>query len=106
MLTQTLASLDLTADLLASSIPIDKSASPNQNAITYRGRIPDAVTFNIPSGCNSGTNVENGEKLERGCVSEMSRDSKEGQTEEKVKIEIKVEDEERVDDVDPMWRPW
>ncbi|KAG9429705.1 enhancer of split mgamma protein [Apis mellifera carnica] len=111
VLTQTLASLDLTADLLASSIPIDKSASPNQNAITYRGRIPDAVTFNIPSGCNSGTNVENGEKLERGCVSEMSRDSKEGQTEEKVKIEIKVEDEEeidveRVDDVDPMWRPW
>lgn len=42
----------------------------------------------------------------------MAKDSKEGQTAEKVKTEIKVEDEEeidveRVDEVDPdMWRPW
>lgn len=113
VLTQTLASLDLTTDLLASSIPIDniQVASSNQNAVTYRGRIPDAITFNIPSGCNSGTTVENGEKLERGCISEISKDLKEGQTVEKVKTEIKVEDEEeidveRVDEVDPMWRPW
>lgn len=115
MLTQTLASLDLTADLLASSIPIDnvQVACSNQNAATYRGRIPDsAITFNIPSGCNSGTTLENGEKLERGRISEMAKDSKEGQTAEKVKTEIKVEDEEeidveRVDEVDPdMWRPW
>lgn len=115
MLTQTLASLDLTADLLASSIPIDnvQVACSNQNAATYRERIPDsAITFNIPSGCNSGTTLENGEKLERGRISEMAKDSKEGQTAEKVKTEIKVEDEEeidveRVDEVDPdMWRPW
>ncbi|CAK9816992.1 Enhancer of split mbeta protein [Anthophora quadrimaculata] len=116
VLTQILASLNLTADLLAPSVTNTavenvQVISANQNATSYRGTIHDAVVCNISPRCNGVTAVDDSKKLEARCISEAKDHPKEEQVAKKVKTEVKVEDDEeidveRVDEADPMWRPW
>ncbi|KOC61040.1 Enhancer of split mbeta protein [Habropoda laboriosa] len=110
VLTQILASLNLTADLLApslanSTIENVQVISANQNAMTHRGTIRD-----ISPQCNTITTVDDSKEMDTKCISE-TKDRKVEQAAKKVKTEVKVEDDEeidveRVDEADPMWRPW
>lgn len=107
MLTQTLASLDLTADILAK--PATENAqvtSSKQNAVTYRG-----ITRETASNSALTSSVDDKEKLDTRYATDTEEDLKVGQVAKKVKMEVKVEDDEeidveRVDEADPMWRPW
>lgn len=118
MLTQTLASLDLTADILASSTakPATENAqvtSSKQNAVIYREITRETTAFaNLPESNSALTSTdEDNEKLDTRYANDTEEDFKVGQVAKKVKIEVKVEDDEeidveRLDEADPMWRPW
>ncbi|KAK1129461.1 hypothetical protein K0M31_019188 [Melipona bicolor] len=119
VLTQTLASLDLTVDILASSMakPATENAqvtsSKQQNAATYRGVTRETTAFANPPESNSAltSTVEDNEKLDTRYANDTEEEFKVGQVAKKVKVEVKVEDDEeidveRVDEADPMWRPW
>ncbi|CAL7933922.1 unnamed protein product [Xylocopa violacea] len=113
-LAQILASLDLTADLLApananSTIDNVQATSPEKNVMTYRGTIRDTIRFNVSLQCNTATdNINKNSSANRIVEAE---DVKERQVAKDVKTEVKMEDEEEidvesVDEADPMWRPW
>lgn len=114
-LTQILASLNLTADLTVLSntnlsIENVQVTSSNENATSYRETIHETVAFRISPECNVARAVQNNEKLDTSSVS-RSQDLQEHRAAKKVKTDVKAEDDEeidveRVDDVDPMWRPW
>ncbi|XP_076654923.1 transcription factor HES-2 [Halictus rubicundus] len=65
----------------------------------------------VPSAtCNTITNVNNDKEQTSDCISDV-KDLRYQRTLEKVKVEVKDEDEEEidvehVDKQDPMWRPW
>ncbi|XP_060827468.1 enhancer of split mgamma protein-like [Bombus pascuorum] len=115
MLTQTLASLDLTADILAPLITSSarenvQVTSSNQNAMACRGVIRERIALNISPECDITVTMENKEKLNTRCHSQ-AKDFTEERVAKRVKTEVKVEDDEeidveRVDEADPMWRPW
>ncbi|XP_033187211.1 enhancer of split mgamma protein-like [Bombus vosnesenskii] len=115
MLTQTLASLDLTADILAPLITNSarenvQVTSSNQNAMPCRGVIHEKIVLNISPECDTTVTLENKKKLNTRCRSH-AKDFTEERVAKRVKTEVKVEDDEeidveRVDEADPMWRPW
>ncbi|XP_026671922.1 enhancer of split mgamma protein-like isoform X2 [Ceratina calcarata] len=108
LLTQILASLDLTTDPLASSIlnaNINSAEATDQNPTMHNETICERVAVDI----DETISADNRKDLSA-CASE-TKDFKEGQIAKKVKAEIKIEDDEeidveRVDEADPMWRPW
>ncbi|XP_017755475.1 PREDICTED: enhancer of split mgamma protein-like, partial [Eufriesea mexicana] len=113
-LTQTLANLELTADLLTSStansaIDSVRVTSSRQSTVVYRGLPRDGVNFNISSDIDT-TTAKSSENLDPRCNSD-TKDVKEERASKRVKTEVKAEDDEeidveRVDEADPMWRPW
>lgn len=83
--------------------------STNQNAINYPGAVRDAA-FNLSTAGNSAAMTDNKETIDRADVSGI-KDSREQRAAKRVKTEVRAEDDEeidveRVDEADPMWRPW
>ncbi|CAD1479249.1 unnamed protein product, partial [Heterotrigona itama] len=95
-----------------NSTPATKNVqvtSSKQNAMTYR----ETTAFPNPPESNSAltSTVDDKEKLDARYATDTEEDFKVGQVAKKVKMEVKVEDDEeidveRVDEADPMWRPW
>ncbi|XP_034180275.2 enhancer of split mbeta protein [Osmia lignaria lignaria] len=113
ILTQILANLNLTVDLVTPPLgnPVEDSrvTSTNQNAINYPGAVRDGA-FNLPTACNSVGMIDKKDTIDRADVSEM-KDSREQRAAKRIKTEVRAEDDEeidveRVDETDPMWRPW
>lgn len=115
MLTQTLASLDLTADILAPLITNSarenvQVTSSNQNAMPCRGVIRERIALNVSPESDTTVTLGNKEKSNTRCHFH-AKDFTEERVAKRVKTEVKVEDDEeidveRVDEADPMWRPW
>nr|XP_003701965.1 PREDICTED: enhancer of split mgamma protein-like isoform X1 [Megachile rotundata]XP_012137580.1 PREDICTED: enhancer of split mgamma protein-like isoform X1 [Megachile rotundata] len=114
LLTQILANLNLKVDLASPAlvnpaIEDNRVTSTSQNVINYANTTTETTTLNLSTRRNSTTMIEDTEAVDED--GSRIKDSREQRAAKRVKTEMKIEDDEeidveRVDEADPMWRPW